>query len=121
MKKLLILLLVFVLALSLFGCGASNTESDMVSDSSVSSENSTEASPITEEDAIEIASNYWGVKSGDKDETTGFPFLIMPVDSSNDNIKIALKWFVNNENYSTVDMVEIDPFTGEIVTDDTQE
>jgi hypothetical protein len=40
----------------------------------------------------------------------------MPVGSSNEYITIALKWLVNNDHYSTVDMVKIDPFTGEIIS-----
>ncbi len=98
------------------------TESEMgsiTSDSSSSfDEIAAETSRISEDEAIEIASQHWGIKSGDKDEATGFPFLIMPVDSSNDNITIALKWLVENNHYSTVDSVEIDPFTGEIVNRD---
>lgn len=148
MKKLFILLFVFLLALSVCGCGLSLGESETGSiptDNTASSsdekapspegnengqasvpdvesdENETVSSKITEEEAIEIASKHWGIKSGDKDEKTGFSFLIMPVDSSNGNIKIALKWLVNNQNYSTVDMVEIDPDTGEIVNPDTEE
>ena len=39
----------------------------------------------------------------------------MPVESSNDNIAIALKWLVDNRHYSTVDSIEIDPYTGKIV------
>ena len=117
MKKLLILFFVFLLVLSVCGCGASTTESDMdftpsgpastteshidfTSSGPASSTN--ETSKITEEEALEIASQYWGIKSGDKDEETGFPFLIMPVESSNDNIAITLKWLVDNHHYLTV-------------------
>ena len=148
MKKLFILLFIFLLALSLCGCrlslGESETgsvpsegvisssdektpalEEDKNGQASVpdveSDENETESSKITEEEAIEIASKHWGIKSGDKDEKKGFSFLIMPVERSNGNIKIALKWLVNNQNYSTVDMIEIDPDTGEIVNPDTEE
>ena len=116
MKKLFILLFLFLMALSVCGCGDSTTESEMGSISS--DEIAAETSRISEDEAIEIASQYWGIKSGDKDEATGFQFLIMPVDSSNDNIKIALKWLVDNHHYSTVDSIEIDPFTGEIVNRD---
>ncbi len=139
MKKLLILLFVLLLAFSMCACSASKTELDMgstLSDSnslinetsriteteldmsSTSSDpNSSiiETSRITEENALEIASQYWGIKTGDKDEETGFTFLIMPVESSSDNFAIALKWFVDNHHYSTVDSIEIDPYTGKIV------
>ena len=77
-----------------------------------------ETSKITEEETLEIASQHWGIKNGDKDEATGFPFLIMPVESSNDNIAITLKWLVDNHHYSTVDLIEIDPYTGRIVNID---
>ena len=42
----------------------------------------------------------------------------MPVESSNNNFKIALKWLVENSHYSTIDMIEIDSETGEILTGD---
>ena len=139
MKKLLILFFVFLLALSVCGCGASTTESDVdfTPTGHVSSTNentptgyasstnentpsgldssTNEKSKITEEEALEIASQHWGIKSGDKDEETGFTFLIMPVESSNDNFAIDLKWLVDNHHYSTVDSIEIDPYTGKIV------
>ena len=121
MKKLVVLLLVLLLCISLCGCGVSTTEPDKIStspNSSASTNNASETLRITEEEAIEIASKYQGIKSGDKDENTGFSFLIMPVESQNDNIKIALKWFVDNQHYSTVDMIEIDPYTGKIANTD---
>ncbi|MBQ8550927.1 MAG: hypothetical protein IJ426_06250 [Clostridia bacterium] len=124
MKKLFVLLFVLLLAVAVCGCGDSATkpESDpSTPESSVQSdENASKPSKITEEEAIQIASQHWGIKSGDKDEKTGFSFLIMPVEGSNGNIKIALKWLVNNQNYSTVDMVEIDPETGEILNVDDE-
>ena len=124
MKKLYILLFVFLLVLSVCGCGTSNSQSEtgsISSDySSSSNENPAQSSKITEEEAVLIASQHWGIKSGDKDEATGFPFLIMPVESSNDNIKIALKWLVENSHYSTIEIIEIDPYTGEIVGGDTE-
>ena len=119
MKKIFILLFTVLLTLSTCSCGNSTTKP---SDStSPTDEETTETTKITEEEAIEIASQYWGIKSGDKDEETGFQFLIMPLDSSNDNIKIALKWLVDNQQYSTVDMIEIDLYTGRIVNNDTEQ
>ena len=115
MKKLLTLFLVFLLALSVCGCGTSTTESDIDFTSSGHALSTNEKSKITEEEALEIASQHWGIKSGDKDEETGFTFLIMQVESSNDNFAIALKWLVDNHHYSTVDLIEIDPYTGKIV------
>lgn len=125
MKKIFILLFTFLLAISVCGCrvSMSKSETDSISSdsSSQSNEFASEASRITEEEAIEIASQHWGIKSGDKDEKTGFQFLIMPVDSSTDNIRIDLKWLVENQHYSTVDTVEIDPYTGKIVNVDADE
>ena len=115
MKKLLILFFVLLLVLSMCGCGASTTESHMDSTPSGPAPSTNETSKITEEEALEIASQHWGIKTGDKDEETGFTFLIMPVESSSDNFAIALKWFVDNHHYSTVDSIEIDPYTGKIV------
>ena len=127
MKKLLVLLFVFVFLFALCGCGDNNTKSDISFTSSIplssedaSSEISSNKTRITEDKAIEIASKHWGIKTGDIDEGTGFAFLIVPVNSSNDNIKIALKWFVEKQHYSTVDTIEIDPYTGEIIPYDTE-
>ncbi len=117
MKRFFVLLLtISILSFSLCGCFNSAAESETADNSSNSSEVSSEDTKITEEEAIEIASNHWGIKSGDVDEKTGFPFLIMPAESGNDNIRIDLKWLVNDSNYSTVDSIEIDPVTGEIVS-----
>ena len=115
MKKLLILFFVFFLALSVCGCGTSTTESYIDFTSSGHASSTNEKSKITEEEALEIASQHWGIKSGDKDEELGFTFLIVPVESSNDNFVIALKWLVDNHHYSTVESIEIDPYTGKIV------
>lgn len=118
MKKILIIFLGLLLALSVCGCGVLTTESDMDSAPSAPASSTNETSKITEEKALEIASQHWGIKNGDIDEATGFPFLIMPVESSKDNIAIALKWLVDNDHYSTVDSIKIDPYTGEIVNRD---
>ncbi len=124
MKRFFVLLLtISILSFSLCGCfnSASDTDYDdsssskNVSDIS-SEETSSESTKITEEEAIEIASNHWGIKSGDIDEGTGFQFLIMPVESNNEYIRVDLKWLVNGANYSTLDTVYIDPMTGEIVS-----
>ena len=125
MKKLFDLLFIFLLTISVCGCGVSMTKSEMSSITSDYSssfdESNADISRITEEKAIEIASQHWGIKSGDKDKATGFSFLIMPVESLNGNIKIALKWLVENHHYSTVDIVEIDPYTGKIINVDAEE
>ena len=116
MKKIITFIVTFLLIFAVSGCDFSMQNSD--NEPTPTAPVSTENGKITEEQAIEIASQYWGVKSGEKDTETGFPFLIMPVDSSNDNIKIALKWLVDDSHYSTIDMIEIDSITGEILKGD---
>ena len=106
MKRLLVLFFVVLLAISVCACKSSTNKSETESNPSApSGNNAVETSKITEEEAIEIASQHWGIKSGDRDEKTGFTFLIMPVNSASDNIIIDLKWLVNDQNYSTVDSV----------------
>ena len=70
---------------------------------------------ITEEEAIRIASEYWNIKSGDVDEATGYRFALLPKHSENSNYCIALSWLVEGTHYSTLEMIEIDAFTGEII------
>lgn len=115
------LIAVLLLALVLSGCGSTNVSGEkgnapISGTTTAPVTTTTQPTRITEEEAVQIASDYWGVKSGDVDEKTGFPYLIMPVQSKNDNIRIDWKWLVNNETYSTLDSVEIDPYTGAIVT-----
>lgn len=118
MKKLLILFFVLLLVLSVCGCDTSTTETYMDSVPSASASSTNETSRITVEEALEIASQHWGIKNGDQDEATGFTFLITPAESSNNNIVIALKWLVEKRYYSTVDSIEIDPYTGRILNTD---
>ena len=70
---------------------------------------------ITEEEAIRIASEYWNIKSGDVDEATDYRFELLPKHSENSNYCIALSWLVEGTHYSTLEMIEIDAFTGEII------
>ena len=70
---------------------------------------------ISEEQAIKIASEYWNVQSGDVDKETGYRFAILPKTSNNENYRIALSLFVEETHYSTIEMVEIDAFTGKII------
>jgi len=70
---------------------------------------------ISEEDAVRIASEYWNVKNGDVSKESGFPLALIPKHSDNSNYRIALSWLVEGSHYSTIEMVEIDAFTGEIV------
>ena len=71
------------------------------------------------ERALEIASEYWyecyNIKAGDVDSETGFPYAVLPKNSNNENYKIALAWLVEGKNYSTLELIEIDALTGEII------
>ena len=69
---------------------------------------------ISAEEAIELAEEFWEVKSGDIDETTGFPLLITLIDSNNQKHVIALEWLVEGSHYSTVEIIDVDAYTGEI-------
>lgn len=73
---------------------------------------------ISLEKALGIASEYWNVKNGDIDKETGFPFALLPKNSNNENYSIALSWLVEGSHYSTLEIIEIDSFTGEIIIPD---
>ena len=74
---------------------------------------------ISLEKALEIAAEYWyecyNIKAGDVDSETGFPYAFLPKNSNNENYSIALAWLVEGSHYSTLEMIEIDAFTGEII------
>ena len=70
---------------------------------------------ITEEEAIRIASEHWNIKSGDVDEATGYRFALLPKYSENSNYHIAWSWLVEGHHYSTLEIIEINAFTGEII------
>lgn len=86
---------------------------------------STDTEPVTNEpidrkQAIKIASEYWGVKSGEVDEETGFKMNLFvdesPTAESN-SFRIVLRWLVDG-HYSMVDEVYIDADTGEVILQD---
>ncbi len=70
---------------------------------------------ISEEEAVRIASEYWGIKVGDVDAETGYPFAIIPKYSEGSNYHIALSWLVEGQHYSTIEIIQINAFTGEII------
>lgn len=70
---------------------------------------------ITEEEAKQIASEYWNIKPGDVDEETGYRFALFSLHCENSNYLIALQWLVEGHHYSTLDTIEINAFTGEII------
>ncbi len=77
----------------------------------------TESPTISLEEARQIASDYWGIKPGDVDEETGYTFSILPKDGSGTGgcYVIALSWLVEESHYSTLETIEIDPHTGEVL------
>ena len=74
---------------------------------------------VSLEKALEIAAEYWytcyNINAGDKDSETGFSYAILPKNNDNENYCIALAWLVEESHYSTLEMIEIDAFTGEII------
>ena len=65
---------------------------------------------ISEERAIEIASAYWGIKTGDVDPDNGFTFRIQSMGQTQTPegaavYEIALRRLVDNHHYSTVETV----------------
>ena len=91
---------------------------------SVGTETHTETSAplISEERAMEIASDYWGIRTGDVADN-GFTFCIQSMGTTQTPkgeavYLIALRWLVELEessHYSTVDMVWVDMMTGEVI------
>lgn len=69
---------------------------------------------ISEEEALQIASEYWNVKNGDVDKETGYRLALLRKASNSNNYCIALSCFVEETHYSTIETIEIDAFTGEI-------
>jgi hypothetical protein len=82
----------------------------------------TAAPLISEEQAMEIASDYWDIKTGDVADN-GFTFRIQSMGTTQTPkgeavYRIALRWLVELEessHYSTVDMVWVDMMTGEVI------
>ncbi len=75
---------------------------------------------ISEERAIEIASAYWGIKTGDVDPDSGYTFRVESMGQTQTPegavvYKIALRWLVDNSHYSTVELVWVDVMTGEVL------
>ena len=77
---------------------------------------------ISQERAMEIASDYWGIKTGDVADN-GFTFRIQSMGTTQTPkgeavYLIALRWLVELEessHYSTVDTVWVDMMTGEVI------
>lgn len=75
---------------------------------------------ITEERALEIASEYWGIQTGDTDPDNGYRYQVRSQGKAktpdNESVYvIALQWLVENQHYSTVTQVWVNEVTGEVV------
>lgn len=69
---------------------------------------------LTVEDALQIASSHWGIKTGDIDEETGYRYILFYFYKSEKTYIIQLAWLVDEHHYSSLDVIEIDAYTGEI-------
>ena len=120
-----LLLLLLSCTVLLFGCQKKNAfdeKDDLSSDSNfeeplnadVTIQN--ELFVISEEQALEFAANFWKVDAGDVDDRTGYPFWLFVFQSPTAEMpkyKIALRWFVEQHHWSTVDEILVDAVTGE--------
>lgn len=114
MKKLSTALILILISALLCACGPASApppETEPVPDTTAAPE------PIDRKQAVELASEHWGVRSGEVDEQTGFRMNIFidetPTEQSN-RFRLALRWLVDG-HYSTVDEIYIDAGSGEII------
>ena len=76
---------------------------------------------ISEEQAMTIASDYWGIQTGNIDPVKGYIFRIesfglTQTPTGEVVYEIALRWLVEGVHYSTVETVWVDAETGEVMT-----
>lgn len=114
MKKLSTALILILISALLCACGPASappSDTEPVPDTTAAPE------PIDRKQAVELASEHWGVRSGEVDEQTGFRMNIFidetPTEQSN-RFRLALRWLVDG-HYSTVDEIYIDADSGEII------
>lgn len=73
---------------------------------------------ISSDRALEIAEEYWydlyGVRPGDTADETGFPYAILPKSSDHTHYCFALSWLVEGTHFSTLEIIYVDAFTGEV-------
>ena len=115
MKKLSSALILILISTLLFaGCGSAPAEPPETAPA-VQTDPAPKG-PLGRKQAVELASEHWGVSSGDVDELTGFKMNIFvdesPTAESN-SFRIVLRWLVDG-HYSTVDEIYIDADSGEI-------
>ena len=104
--------LILISLLMLCACGAESAEppvTDPITDTEPEG-------PIDRKQAIALASEYWGIRSGEVDELTGFEMSIfvdeVPTAESN-SFRLCLRWLVDG-HYSNLDEIYIDADSGEI-------
>lgn len=88
---------------------------DLIQEDEVNVKDVSEGEWITEEEALELASDYWGVEAGEIDNETGFliSIMVMAYPSEEDpTYKIALREHVEG-HVTTYDIILIDAVTGE--------
>ena len=110
-------------ALLLAGCGRTAPEAfdtaSITETSAITAETTDEEVfdiKISEDRALEIASEYLNIKPGDIDEHSGFPYGMTVAETpsaSSVYYKIVVSWLVDNHHWSTVCEVFVDGTTGE--------
>ena len=122
----LLLTAAVAMILALASCGGQETtapdtaeaKTDAVSIDAVSTDaDETEPTELSEEMALQIASEYWNVRPGDKDPHNGYQYglFVMNGNGRSDVHVIMLKWLVEEHHYSTVDEIWVHKRTGEII------
>ena len=72
---------------------------------------------VSRQEAEEIASEHWGIKTGDVDTGNGFRYRIVILTDDNGNYNGVLQWLVEGlqySHYSMVDEIVINSTTGEV-------
>jgi hypothetical protein len=75
---------------------------------------------ISKEEAMEIASAYWNIQSGETSPDNGFTYRIecqkTHVTPGGETVYVVLwRWFVDGHHWSTVDVIWVDCVTGEVI------
>ncbi len=113
-----------MLILSLSSCTKSNDSEITDINNNTSSAGKTETTAeLTSRDEIQILSlekvkqiawDYWQIEPGSTDPDTGFPFSVFATLDGN-VYHVSLSWLVDNHHYSTVDKIDIDARSGEVL------
>ena len=117
MKKIVSLLaLALCFCLLLAGCGGKAGDGDNTATTT------TTRGLISEEEAIAIAEQHFGIENGSRDDKTGYLMsyrIVTPVTSGITTYRIALLWLVEVDgqasHWSTLDTVTIDAKTGAVL------